>query len=100
MVLDGIAIREASIANGFAVIAWEVTDYDPAGVQPLSPEFLAVLQQESHAGLTASWRCSISGGFAPSPPDFAPPAGSAASSSLPIPRFIANPYAPYVLVLG
>ena len=87
---DGVLLCEVPLVNGSVDIEWEVTSRNVQAGE-LSVEFVAVTTYEGvPEGLSLPQACSVWGSFGPTPPDFTASAAASASSSLPIPRFIAS----------
>ena len=88
-----IPLTEINVVNGTATAVWEVINTNPNANETLKfgvyETFVSNVAQNTPAPGTATVNLS----FAPSPPAFSASSGAAASSSLPIPRFIADPNA-------
>jgi len=83
-----VLLCEVPVVNGSVDIDWEVTGRNVQAGE-LSVEFVAVTTYHGALqGLASPVACSLWGSFAPAPPDFTASAAAAASSSLPLPRFI------------
>jgi hypothetical protein len=94
-VVDGVELREVPIVNGTSVAVWELIEQNPARTHgPGSLDFLAATIFRTPSGQPPPFLGRVSGSFAPAPPEFSATAGSAASSSLRVPRFIPSPSAP------
>jgi hypothetical protein len=88
-----VPIAEIPVVNGSATAIWEVVNTSPSSLDSLKfavyTTFTANVAQNSPPAGTATVNLS----FAPTPPSFTASSGAAASSSLTIPRFIADPNA-------
>jgi len=89
----GVPIAEVPVVNGTATAVWEVINTNPAAQETFKfgvySTFVSNVAQNSPPPGTATVNLS----FAPTPPSFTASSGAAASSSLTIPRFIADPNA-------
>ena len=81
--LDGIPAVELPVANGSATAVWEVLFKDPEAGSENADFPVWVLP----AG-TASGSATVNGSYAPAPPNFT--GGEAASTTLPLPRFVSD----------
>jgi hypothetical protein len=95
--IEGNEARETVIANGSTVVVWEMT---ALGHTPTTIEFLAYIVPFPENGRDRRTRCAVSGSFSPGPPDFAASAAAAASSTLPVPRFMPSAFAPKVFEIN
>jgi len=88
-----VGVAEIPVVNGSAVAVWEVINTNPAAQENFKfgvyTTYVSNVAQNSPPAGTATVNMS----FAPTPPAFTASSGAAASSSLPIPRFIADPNA-------
>lgn len=86
-----LPIAEIPVVNGSATAVWEVLNTNPSSQESFKfgvyGTYVSNVAQNSPPAGTATVNMS----FAPTPPSFTAAAGAAASSSLPIPRFIADP---------
>ncbi|HTP32681.1 MAG TPA: hypothetical protein VMJ75_10935 [Candidatus Acidoferrales bacterium] len=88
-----VPIAEIQVVNGSATAVWEVVNTNPNANEAVKfavySTYIANPGQNSPPPGTATVNLS----FAPAPPTFSASAGAAASSTLTIPRFIADPSA-------
>jgi hypothetical protein len=88
-----VPVAEVQIANGSGSATWEVVNTNPNANETLRfavyESFSSNVAQNSPPPGTATVNLS----FAPAPPTFSASSGAAASSTLSIPRFIADPNA-------
>jgi len=88
-----VPIAEIPVTNGSATAVWEVLNTNPTAQETFKfavfSTYTANVAQNSPPPGTATVNLS----FAPTPPIFTASSGAAASSSLNIPRFIADPNA-------
>jgi hypothetical protein len=88
-----VPIAEINVVNGSASAVWEVVNTNPNANETVRfavyATYVANVAQNSPPPGTATVNLS----FAPAPPTFSASAGAAASSTLSIPRFIADPSA-------
>jgi hypothetical protein len=88
-----VPIAEVQLSNGSGQAVWEVINTNPNANETLRfavyETFSSNVAQNSPPPGTATVNMS----FAPAPPAFSASSGAAASSTLPIPRFIADPNA-------
>jgi hypothetical protein len=88
-----VPVTELTVTNGSATAVWEVLNTNPNANETLRfgvyESFTSNVAQNSPPPGTATVNLS----FAPAPPAFSASAGAAASSTLTIPRFIADPNA-------
>ena len=85
--LEGVPAVQLLVTNGSATAIWEVLGTNPAAIENF--DFVLWVQVSGTVPVTSS----VNGSFAPAPPAFTPVAGSSASSTLPLPRFVADPNA-------
>jgi hypothetical protein len=89
----GLGIAEISVVNGSATAVWEVINTNPSSQESFKfsvyATYVANVAQNSPPAGTSTVNLS----FAPTPPSFTASSGAAASTSLTIPRFIADPNA-------
>jgi len=83
--LEGVPAVQLQVTNGSAVAVWEVLASDSTTQENF--DFVVWIQ----AGASSPGTAVINGSLAPAPPTFSAAAGSAASSTLPVPRFIQDP---------
>ena len=81
--LDGIPAVELPVANASATAVWEVLFKDPEDGSENADFPVWILP----AG-TAAGSATVNGSYAPAPPNFA--GGGAASTTLPVPRFVGD----------
>jgi len=88
-----VPVAEIQVSNGSASAVWEVVNTNPNANESLKfavyETFSANVAQNTPPPGTATVNLS----FAPAPPTFSASSGAAASSTLNIPRFIADPNA-------
>jgi hypothetical protein len=88
-----VPIAEIPVVNGSATAVWEVVNTNPSALETFKfavyTTYTSNVAQNSPPAGTATVNMS----YAPTPPSFTATAGAAASSSLPIPRFISSPAA-------
>jgi len=88
-----IGIAEIPVVNGSATATWEVINTNPAAQETFKfgvyATYVSNVAQNSPPAGTATVNLS----FAPTPPSFTASSGAAASNTLAIPRFIADPNA-------
>jgi hypothetical protein len=88
-----VPVAEIPVVNGSAQAVWEILNTNPATQETAKfgvyATYSANVAQNSPPPGTATVNLS----FAPTPPSFSASSGAAASSSLPIPRFISDPNA-------
>jgi hypothetical protein len=88
-----VGIAEIPIINGTGTAVWEVVNTNPSNQETLKfgvyTTFVANVAQNSPPPGTATVNLS----FAPTPPSFTASAGAAASNTLLVPRFTADPNA-------
>jgi hypothetical protein len=88
-----VPVAEVQISNGSGSAVWEVVNTNPNANETLKfavyESFTANVAQNSPPPGTATVNLS----FAPAPPTFSASSGAAASSTLNVPRFIADPNA-------
>ena len=81
--LDGIPAVELPVANASATAVWEVLFKDPEDSSENADFPVWVLPAGTVAG-----SATVNGSYAPAPPNFA--GGGAASTTLPVPRFVGD----------
>jgi len=90
---NNVPIAEIPVVNGSASAVWEILNTNPSSQETVKfavfATYVANVAQNSPPAGTATVNMS----FAPTPPVFTASSGAAASSSLNIPRFIADPNA-------
>jgi hypothetical protein len=88
-----VPIAEIQVVNGSATAVWEIVNTNPNSNESVKfavyTTYVANVGQNSPPPGTATVNLS----YAPAPPTFSASSGAAASSSLTIPRFIADPNA-------
>jgi hypothetical protein len=93
-----VGIVELQPVNGTVTAVWEVVNTSPSSIDTIKfgvyTTFVANVAQNSPPAGASTVNLS----FAPTPPSFTATTGAAASSSLPIPRFIADPNAPKTIL--
>jgi hypothetical protein len=82
-VIEGIPAVQLQPVNGSATAVWEILRANPNANE--AADFLVWVQPGGTPGTA-----SINGSFGPAPPAFTASDGAAASSTLPLPRFIAD----------
>ena len=82
-----VPLFELGVSNGSAVAQWEVVNTNAFANEVLRFAVYATYSSPSPGALTVNLS------YAPSPPGFSASSGAAASDTLPIPRFIADPNA-------
>jgi hypothetical protein len=91
--VGNVPLAELAVVNGTASAVWEVVNTNPNANESLKfaayVTYVSNVAQNSPPPGTATVNLS----FAPSPPAFSASSGAAASSTLTIPRFIADPNA-------
>jgi hypothetical protein len=88
--LEGVPVVQLAVANGSATAVWEVLS---SGSNTLDNFDFVVWVQSGASPGTATVNASL----APAPPGFDAASGSSASSTLPVPRFIADPNPAFTL---
>ena len=83
--LEGVPTVQLQVTNGSATAAWEVLATNPAALQ--NYDFVVWVQ----GPVTAAGTATVNGSYGPAPPSFNAGVGAAASSTLPLPRFVADP---------
>jgi hypothetical protein len=88
-----VPVAEIQVTNGSATAAWEVINTNPNANESL--KFTVYLTYTSNVAQNSPppGTATVNMSFAPAPPSFTASAGAAASSTLTIPRFIADPNA-------
>jgi uncharacterized repeat protein (TIGR01451 family) len=81
----GVPIAEIPVSNGSATAIWEVVNTNPNSNESIRFAVYATYNSPSQGA------ASVNLSFAPAPPAFAASNGATASSTLPEPRFLADP---------
>jgi len=88
-----VGIAEVALTNGSGTAVWEVLNTNPNTQETLKFAVFATYVSNVAQNSPPAGTATVNMSFAPTPPSFTASAGSAASSSLTIPRFIADPNA-------
>jgi hypothetical protein len=88
-----VPVAEIQVVNGSATAVWEVVNTNPNANE--SVKFAVYTTYVSNVGQNSPppGTATVNLSFAPAPPTFSASSGAAASSTLTIPRFIADPNA-------
>jgi hypothetical protein len=91
--VSGIGIAEIPLVNGTGTAVWEVVNTSPSSQDTLKFGVYTTFVANVAQNLPPPGTATVNLSFAPTPPSFTAASGAAASSSLLIPRFIADPNA-------
>ena len=90
---SGVPIVEIPVTNGSATAVWEVVNTNPNANESLNFGVYATYTSNVTQNSPPPGTATVNLSFAPSPPVFSAVSGAAASTSLALPRFIADPNA-------
>jgi uncharacterized repeat protein (TIGR01451 family) len=87
----GVPVAEIPISNGTGSAAWEVVNTNPNANETLRFAVYTTYVANSAQNSPPPGTATVNLSYAPAPPSFNASDGAAASDTIPIPRFIADP---------
>jgi len=89
-----VGIAEVPLVNGTGTAVWEIVNTSPSSIDTIKFGVYTTFVANVAQNLPPPGTATVNLSFAPTPPSFTATSGAAASSTLTIPRFIADPNAP------